>query len=140
MNQSELGAPGALKSDSSPTSKGGAEGRYLAALAQGCFLIQRCADCARHVFYPRELCPHCGGRKLAWVKPAGTGTVHSTTVVRRKPQAGGDYNVALVDLDEGVRLMSRVERIAPSDVQIGMRVSARIVNDAGTPLVVFDPV
>jgi len=108
--------------------------QYEAALEAGRFLIQRCEACAKHVHFPRELCPHCGAERLAWVAPRGTGTVHAVTTVRRKPDAGGDYNVSLVDLDEGVRLMSRIEGIPPSEVRIGQRVRVRIAGG----LVVFD--
>jgi len=116
---------------------GGAEARYQAQLNEGRFLIQRCSDCSQHVFYPRAICPHCGGTALAWVEPKGTATVYSTTTVRRKPEAGGDYDVSLIDLDEGVRMMSRVEGIPPADVKIGMRVRAKVIDDRGTGLVVF---
>ena len=51
----------------------GAEARYQAALNEGRFLIQRCNECHKHVFYPRMVCPHCGGASLAWVEPKGTG-------------------------------------------------------------------
>ncbi|MEP6874803.1 MAG: OB-fold domain-containing protein, partial [Burkholderiales bacterium] len=51
-----------------------------------------------------------------------------------------DYNVVLVDLDEGVRMMSRVEGLKPEDVRIGMRVQARVRTEGETPLVVFEPV
>lgn len=117
----------------------GAERDYQSALDAGRFLIQRCGDCARHVFYPRELCPHCESASLAWAEPSGAGTVYSTTVVRRKPEAGGDYNVALVDLAEGVRMMSRVEGLAPSEVRIGLRVRSKVVEQAGHGLVIFEP-
>ncbi len=60
--------------------------------------------------------------------------------MRRKPQAGGDYNVALVDLAEGPRLMSRIDGIAPDQVRIGMRVQARVIDDpAKGKLLVFFP-
>lgn len=121
----------------------GPDKQYAEALAAGQFRIQLCQDCHRHVFYPRNICPHCGGDALAWTTPAGTGTVYSTSVVRRKPDAGGDYNVVLVDLDEGVRMMSRVEGIAPAEVRIGLRVKARVApakSDTEAALVVFDPV
>jgi len=113
----------------------GPEKRYLDALAAGRFEIQKCAACARHVFYPRVVCPHCGAGELGWVAPNGRGSVYSTTVVRRKPADGGDYNVCLVDLVEGVRMMSRVVSIAPQDVKIGMNVKARIAEG----LVEFTP-
>jgi uncharacterized OB-fold protein len=115
----------------------GVEVVYQRQLDQGSFMMQRCADCARHVFYPRELCPHCGSAALRWVAAAGTGTVHAVTTVRRKPEAGGDYNVSLIDLDEGVRMMSRVE--GSGAVNIGDRVRARVVLAETRGLVVFDP-
>lgn len=117
----------------------GVEAQYRQALDQGRFLIQHCDACTRAVFYPRMLCPHCGADRLSWKTPDGRGTVYSTTVVRRKPDAGGDYNVALVDLAEGVRLMSRVEGIAPDAVRIGMAVRAQVAVTEGHGLVVFVP-
>lgn len=116
----------------------GVEAAWQQQLDQGRFLLQRCADCARHVFYPRELCPHCGATALEWVEASGNGTVHAVTTVRRKPEAGGDYNVSLVDLDEGVRMMSRVE--SSGVVAIGDRVHARVQVDGGRGIVLFDPV
>jgi len=113
----------------------GPEKTYQDKLAQGSFEIQRCAACGQHVFYPRVLCPHCGAERLDWIVPSGRGTVYSTTVVRRKPADGGDYNVALVDLEEGPRMMSRVVSIAPDGVRIGMAVKARITDG----LVEFTP-
>jgi uncharacterized protein len=118
--------------------QGGVLARHQAALNEGRFLIQRCTGCGQAVYFPRELCPHCGHGGLAWAEPAGTGTVYAVTTVRRKPDAGGDYNVTLVELDEGVRLMSRVEGVPSSDVRIGQRVRARVVQQAGQGLVVFD--
>lgn len=117
----------------------GVEAQYRQALDEGRFLIQHCAGCDRAVFYPRMICPHCGAGKLGWTTPDGRGTVYSTTVVRRKPEAGGDYNVALIDLQEGVRLMSRVEGIAAADVRIGMAVRAQVTQQNGHGLVVFVP-
>lgn len=125
-----------------PTSSPGIRGvqaAHQASLDGGRFTIQRCDACGRHQYFPRELCSHCGAGALHWVEPAGAGRVYSTTVVRRKPEAGGDFNVALIDLDEGVRLMSRVEGIAPAEVRIGQRVRARVQVTEGRGLVVFDP-
>lgn len=110
---------------------------YREALAAGRFQIQHCKNCSRHVFYPRVLCNHCGAAALEWVAASGRATVYSTTVVRRKPDAGGDLNFVLVDLEEGVRMMSRVEGVAPEQVRIGMAVTARIATEAGQPLVIF---
>jgi len=113
---------------------------HQAELDAGRFLIQRCGACTRHVYFPRTGCPHCGGASLAWVAPAGTGTVYAVTTVRRKPAAGGDLNISLVDLDEGVRLMGRIENLAPAAVHIGQRVQARVAIAEGRGLVVFDAI
>jgi uncharacterized OB-fold protein len=117
----------------------GIQARHQQALDEGRFLIQRCAACSRHVYFPRELCPHCGALAPALVAPAGSGTVAAVTTLHRKPEHGGNYHVCLVDLDEGVRLMSRVEGLAPEAVTIGLRVQARVQLTAGKGLVVFDP-
>ena len=65
------------------------------------------------MFYPRVLCPFTGSDKLEWRVSKGLGTVYATTVVH--PGEGAPYNVALIDCDEGFRLMSRVEDIAPDE-------------------------
>lgn len=110
---------------------------YQDAVAEGRFIIQQCKDCGRHVFYPRVLCNHCGSVDLKWVEPTGRGVVYSTSVVRQKPEKGGDYNVALIELEEGPRMMSRVVDLDPDKVKIGMVVSAHIGLVDGTPAVVF---
>jgi len=118
----------------------GIQAQHQQALDEGRFLIQHCGACGQHVYFPRELCPHCGALAPALVAPAGGGAVHAVTTIRRKAEQGGDYNLSLVELDEGVRLMSRVEGLAPAAVTVGLRVTARVVVNAGRGLVVFDPV
>jgi uncharacterized OB-fold protein len=58
--------------------------------------------------------------------------------VARKPEAGGDYNVSLVDLEEGVRMMSSVVGMPPAQVRIGMAVRASIGERDGAPVVLFE--
>ena len=118
----------------------GAQAAYQEALDAGRFIIQRCGACGKHVFFPRELCPHCGATRLEWVQPKGGGTIYAVTTVRRKVEAGGAYNVSLIDLDEGVRMMSRVEGIDVEAIRIGQRVCARVAVHDGRGLVVFDAV
>lgn len=112
---------------------------WRAHLADGRFMLQRCTACQRHVFYPRVLCPHCASDDLQWIEAVGTGTVYSTTVVARRVEQGGNHNVAMIDLDEGVRLMSRVDGVPPDEVRIGWRVRHDIVLHNGEPLLVFKP-
>lgn len=116
----------------------GPERVYYDALLAGIFQIQQCGACNKHVFYPRVVCVHCGSPDLRWVTPSGKGVVYSTTVVRRKADAGGDINVALIDLEEGVRMMSRVENLAPDQVKIGMVVTAKIISQKDQILLVFN--
>ncbi|WP_281686387.1 Zn-ribbon domain-containing OB-fold protein [Pseudomonas citronellolis] len=111
----------------------GPEAQYLAFLAQGRFMLQRSRATGRYVFYPRNLVPGSGETDLEWVPASGLGTLYAITVNRAR---GGDYNVALVDLDEGVRMMSRIE--GHLELPIGARLKARIVEQEGTPVVVFD--
>lgn len=112
---------------------------YQAELDAGRFCVQRCPQCQRHVFGPRELCPACGASPLRWVKASGLGTVYSASTVHRKAEAGGSYNVALIDLDEGVRMVGRVEGVAPDGVHIGQRMKAKVVKKDGRGLVLFHP-
>ena len=115
------------------------EREYFAHLAAGRFMLQRSRSSGGYVFYPRVAEPRTGNRDLEWVAASGDGIVHATTVVRRKPPEPA-FNVALVELAEGPRMMSRVEGVAPQDVRIGMAVKARIDTVDGKPLVVFDVV
>lgn len=120
------------------TPSGGPEQQYLEFLAQGRFMIQRSVQTGAHVFYPRVAEPRTGAA-LDWVPASGLGTVYATSVMRQRAPAAS-YNLALIDLDEGVRMMSRVEGLAPDAVRIGLRVKARIITEGSTPLVVFDPI
>jgi uncharacterized OB-fold protein len=81
-------------------------------------------DAGNAVFYPRLVAPGSGGA-LEWKLSAGLGTVHATTTLH--PRNGAPYDVSLIDVDEGFRMMSRVEGIDPQNVRIGMRVKVRMV-------------
>jgi uncharacterized protein len=108
-----------------------------AALAEGCFLIQQPVGGGKAVFPPRAFAPGTGA-ELEWAEASGHGTVYSATWIQRKPPEP-PYNVVLVDLAEGARMMSRVDGVTPETLQIGMAVKARIV-PGETPMIVFDPV
>ncbi len=109
-------------------------------LAQGEFRIQRCDACGSHQFYPRMLCVACGSADWTFVPVSGKATVYSATTIQAKPEAGGPYNLSVIELAEGPRMFSRVEGIAPEAVTIGMAVRPRIDTSAETPFIVFDPV
>ena len=113
----------------------GPEAQFKAFLAEGRFMIQRSRSSGRHVFYPRVAVPGSGATDLEWVPASGEGTVYAITVNRTRE---GAYNIALVDLAEGPRMMSRVEGVETAP--IGARVKARIVPIDGEPALVFDVV
>jgi uncharacterized OB-fold protein len=104
---------------------------FWEATRQGRLLVQWCTACDRGVFYPRTFCPHCGGRAggLEWRPASGRATVYAA-VVEHRPEAAGatfsdgqHYCIALVDLEEGVRMLTNVVGCDPEDVRIGLPVS-----------------
>jgi len=112
---------------------------FWAEAAAGRLVLQRCTACGETQFYPRAMCVHCGG-DTAWEEASGSGRVHTFTVIRQnlaRPFASlGPYVVAMVELDEGPRMMSNVTHVAPDDVRVGMPVSCyavRVADDIGVP-------
>jgi uncharacterized OB-fold protein len=82
---------------------------------------QRCEDCGAAIHPYRVTCPVCGSRRLRDERSAGAGVVYSTTTVHARE---GAYDVVLVDLAEGFRVMSAIAGMASGDVRIGMAVRA----------------
>lgn len=115
----------------------GPDAVYAQSLAEGVWRVQRCTACKLPIFYPRTACTHCGSLDYTWFEPNPLGVVHSTTVMRRPAPAGGDLHLCLIDLDDGFRMMSRVDGVAPASVAIDDRVEAFIGERDGTPLVLF---
>jgi uncharacterized OB-fold protein len=112
---------------------------YVEHLERGELAYQFSPEAGKAVFFPRVLCPFTGSDKLEWRVSKGLGTVYATTVVN--PAEGKPYNVALIDCDEGFRLMSRVEDIPPETVKIGQRVRFKVHRPGGDvdPYPVFVP-
>ena len=98
-------------------------GAYIEHCRKGELAYQVTGD-GKPVFFPRLVAPGTGSGRLEWRISKGLGTVHATTVVHSKDKP--PYNVALIDIDEGFRMMSRVEGLDPMQVRIGMRVKARM--------------
>jgi uncharacterized OB-fold protein len=96
---------------------------YWAATAQHRLLVQRCAACGHHQFYPRPFCLGCESRDVCWQEVTGRGHVYSMTTVRIRvhPRLSPPYVVALVELDEGPRLLTNVL----GECAIGDRVQVR---------------
>lgn len=100
---------------------------YWAAVRRRELVFQQCSECGRFRFYPRSVCPSCLSEKFEWRNSLGRGTVYSFTVIHRAPTPAFrdrvPYVLALIDLPEGVRMMSNVIGCDPARVRIGMPVT-----------------
>lgn len=89
-------------------------------------MIQQCNGCKKFVFYPKLFCPFCLSQDLSWAEASGKGRVYSYTVVHSyQPRKFADdvpYVVAIIELDEGVRMMSNVVHCKPQEVACDMKV------------------
>jgi uncharacterized OB-fold protein len=115
---------------------------FWSATLEGKLLVQRCADCGRAQLYARPHCLACRG-PVAWEQASGTGTVYSYTVIRQNPSRSFrhllPFVVALIDLDEGPRIMSNIVGSPPEAVAIGTRVQVTfepVSDQAALPLFV----
>jgi 3-oxo-4,17-pregnadiene-20-carboxyl-CoA hydratase alpha subunit len=110
---------------------------------QGRLLIQRCTACGQLRHPPGPMCPACRSSEWDTVEASGRGTVYSF-VVNHYPQVPAfDYPlvVALVELEEGTRLVADLVGVAPSEVRVGIAVQAEFVEfDRDLTLPVFRPV
>ena len=112
---------------------------YWEAAARGELLYQECPTCGNRQFYPRAMCTACAA-DVEWRQASGRGTVHTFTVIRQnlaKPfREVLPYVVAMVELDEGPRMMGNVTGCDADDVHIGMAVECYVVkveDDLGVP-------
>lgn len=107
-------------------------------------MIQQCMDCDEHIFYPRIVCPHCMSDQLNWVEASGRGKIYSYTIARRGagPAFSQDapYVVALVELDEGVRILSNIIEVDVEEVHCEMKVQALFQDREGMKIPMFQPI
>jgi uncharacterized protein len=91
-------------------------------------LVQRCAACGHLRFPPAPICPRCRGEDAEWVELTGRGTVWSFTVFHKQYFPGFEdempYNVAIVELAEGVRMFTNLVGVEHEDIELGMPVRA----------------
>jgi len=104
---------------------------YWEAAREGRLDIPLCGDCGKHHFYPRSVCPYCHSDNLSFDTVSGRGEVHTFTIARRPagPAFADDvpYVVALIELEEGPRMMSRIQTDDPENVHIGAKVEVTFV-------------
>jgi hypothetical protein len=98
---------------------------FWKATTEGRLLLLRCEECGVVIWYPRPLCPDCGGTSVAWIEGSGRGTVYSFSVVYRSAgsyQSAVPYVVAYVELTEGPRVLTNIVGCDPEQVYIGQPV------------------
>lgn len=99
---------------------------YWEGLAQGELRIQYCNACSKAVFYPRSICPYCHADSLSWIVASGKGIIYSYTVAHQGfgPFAEDvPFVVAIVELEEGVRMMSRIVDTPRERIAVGTAVN-----------------
>ena len=94
-------------------------------------LIQRCNSCGEYQFYPRGICANCWTTDISWVKASGKGSVWTFTVTYQNRTAGfaeeAPYVLALVELEEGVKMFTNIVQCSPGEVSIGMPVEVSFI-------------
>ena len=99
---------------------------FWKATKQHKLLIQECKDCKSKIFYPRKFCPECWSPNLGWSQASGKAKVYTYTItmgmVESKFVADLPYVLAMVTLEEGIRMMTRIVGCDPATVKIGMDV------------------
>lgn len=112
---------------------------FVSYLEQGQLAYQRTPS-GEAIFFPRVVAPRTGSRELSWHVSRGLGTVYASTAMHAKNQP--PLNLVLIDMDEGFRLMSRVEGIPAEQVRIGMRVRFQTAHasEGHPPYPIFVPV
>jgi uncharacterized OB-fold protein len=100
---------------------------FWAGCREGRLMLPWCRACRRYHFYPRALCPHCGADEIAWKQASGKGTVYTFAVVRQPIERAFaelvPYVIAIIELEEGVRMLSHVTSTDPDNVRCGMGVA-----------------
>jgi uncharacterized protein len=105
-------------------------------------VLPSCVTCSHLFYYPRQMCPRCGGADLDWREVSGRGRVYSFTHVEVSfygPMWEPDlpYTVVLVDLEEGPRMLSRLVDAQPTDVAVGAEVYVKFVTVDGQAIPMF---
>jgi uncharacterized OB-fold protein len=100
---------------------------FWAGCKRGEVRLQRCADCGRYQFPPQNFCANCSGGKISWQTVSGRGKVLSYTIVHWSPNpayaADAPYSLALIELEEGPRMLTNIVGCPPDSVNIGMKVA-----------------
>jgi uncharacterized OB-fold protein len=125
VSDDDLDAPTAVPSRIEPPSSE-LTAPFWEATRDRTLLVQWCRSCEEPIFYPREVCPRCLGTDLEWRSSSGAGVIYAASVQHRPATPVMSdrvpYVVALVDLDDGIRLMSNLVDCDPADAVPGTSV------------------
>jgi uncharacterized OB-fold protein len=98
------------------------------AAKDGRLLIKHCNACGENHYYPRPFCPKCWSDDVEWLEASGRATLYTWSVVHvnELPPFGErvPYVAAVVDLDEGPRMMTNVVDCEFDDLEVGMALDA----------------
>ena len=110
--------------------------------ARGQLCFQRCDDCQAWRHQPRHLCAACGSAEWSWQASSGRGSIFSWTVTHQSPHpafaAEAPFAIVVVEMDEGVRMVSRLRGIEPQAIELGQRVEVeleRVTDEVALPYV-----
>jgi uncharacterized protein len=116
---------------------------YWDGVAQGVLMLQHCPDCGCVLHPPEPVCPDCQSDALVWRRASGTGVLFSYTVVHHPTHRSFadrvPYVVALVELDEGVRLVTSIIGAPDAQLRVGMPVEVVFVEEENLMLPYFRP-
>jgi uncharacterized OB-fold protein len=107
-------------------------------------VLPYCPACSAFFWYPRVVCPTCLSDAVEWRDAAGTGEIHAVSVMHKtgagRDPADGPYAVAVVELPEGVRMLTNIVGVAPEEATVGsaVRVTWHELSD-GRKLPMFTP-
>jgi len=133
-----------MRQATKPTPRGdGLNGEFYGHAANHELRFQRCDECGTWRHMPRYTCAACGSAKWHWALSSGRGKLYSWTITHRSFHPGFDedvpYGVAVIEMDEGIRIVSQIESLAPSDYQIGLPVKVAFIRRGDFVLPVFVP-
>lgn len=116
-----------------------ASAHYWQSAAEGKLVLQRCVTCGDYQFYPRALCASCAG-ETEWVDASGRGTLYTFTVIRQNRSPAfkdlSPYAVGIIELEEGVRMMSNIVDCDVDRLEVGMALEVLLLkaaDDVGLP-------
>jgi uncharacterized OB-fold protein len=124
-----------------PVATGWSEQFWTTLREEGVLLLQRCADCRQYAGYPKIFCPHCYSDALEWERASGRGTIYTFSTVEANPPSTFldelPYTIAIVDLEEGPRFLTRLVDVGDAEVRCGLPVELaveRVDDELAMPL------